>query len=107
MKLILIIVSNEDANVVAKTLLKEKFYVTKLATTGGLLKNGNTTLLIGTEDENVNKIVTIVGEIAKSRKQQLPQNSVDEFSMLNSFPFEVNVNGATIFVLDVAEYHKL
>ncbi len=107
MKLILIIVSNEDANAVAKGLLKEKFYVTKLATTGGLLKNGNTTLLVGTDDDKVQKVVLTVSDVAKSRKQQLTPNNVDEFSMLNPFPFEVNVNGATIFVLDVAESYKL
>lgn len=107
MKLVLIIVANEDANAVSKVLLKEKFFVTKLATTGGLLKNGNTTLLVGTDDDKVQKVVLTVSEVAKSRKQQLTASAVDEFSMLNSFPFEVNVNGATIFVLDVAEYHKL
>lgn len=107
MKLVLIIVSNEDANAVAKVLLKEKFYVTKLASTGGLLKNGNTTLIVGTDDDKVQKVVSTVGEVAKSRKQQLAPNNADEFGMLNSFPFEVNVNGATIFVLEVAEHYKL
>ena len=60
MKLILIIVSNEDANNVSNALLKEKYFVTKLATTGGLLMNGNTTLLIGTDNEKVEHVVSIV-----------------------------------------------
>ena len=59
------------------------------------------------DDDKVQKVVSTVGEVAKSRKQQLAPNNSDEFGMLNSFPFEVNVNGATIFVLEVAEHYKL
>ena len=47
MKLVLAIVSNEDASKVIKTLIKEGFFVTKLATTGGFLMSGNTTILVG------------------------------------------------------------
>jgi len=106
-KLVLIIVTNEDASAVTKILLKENFFVTKLASTGGLLKNGNTTLLVGTEDERVSKLVSIVGEVAKTRKKKLNNENVDEYGILNSFPFEVEVNGATIFVLNVEESYKL
>lgn len=107
MKLVLIIVNNEDANNVIKVLLKDKFFVTKLASTGGFLKNGNTTLLVGTEDDRVGKLVSLVGEVAKTKKKKLNNENVDEYGMLNSLPFEVNVNGATIFVLDVKESYKL
>lgn len=107
MKLILIIVSNEDANNVSNALLKEKYFVTKLATTGGLLMNGNTTLLIGTDNEKVEHVVSIVGEVAKGRKQALPSAEPDEFSMFTSFPVEVKVGGATIFVLNVDNFYKI
>lgn len=107
MKLLLIIVANEDAPKVSKVLLKEKYFVTKLASTGGLLKNGNTTLLVGTENDQVEKVVTIIGECAKSRKQVIPTMTPDEYSMFSSYPVEVQVGGATIFVLEVANFYKL
>ena len=50
MKLIIAVVSNDDSHSLSNALTKENFSVTKLATTGGFLKIGNTTLLIGTED---------------------------------------------------------
>ena len=50
MKLIMAIVSNDDTNFVIKALYKEKFQATKLATTGGFLSKGNTTLIVGCED---------------------------------------------------------
>lgn len=107
MKLLLVIVSNEDSDKVTNALIKHKFYVTKLATTGGLLLNGNTTLLIGTEDNKVENVVSIVGEVAKGRKLTVPAIGPDEFSMFNSFPGEVKVGGATIFVLDIANFYKI
>ena len=107
MKLLLVIVSNEDAKNVSSALINHKFYVTKLATTGGLLKNGNTTLLIGTDDSKVETVVSIVGEIAKARKLTIQATDPDEFSMFTSFPMEVNVGGATIFVLNVDNFYKI
>ena len=107
MKLLLVIVSNEDSKSVSTALINHKFYVTKLATTGGLLKNGNTTLLIVTDDSKVETVVSIVGEIAKARKQTVPAIDPDEFSMFNSFPGEVKVDGATIFVLDICNFYKI
>ena len=52
MKLILAIVNNEDSAIAASALTKEGFLVTKLSTTGGFLMVGNTTFLIGTEEES-------------------------------------------------------
>ena len=45
MKLIFAIVSNDDSSRVSKELTKNKYSVTKLATTGGFLMAGNTTFL--------------------------------------------------------------
>ena len=66
MKLVLAIISNDDANKVSKGLVKENYFVTKLATTGGFLLTGNTTFLIGTNDEKVPRILEIIEEDRKS-----------------------------------------
>lgn len=107
MKLMLIIISSDDADRVSKALIKEKFIVTKLATTGGLLLNGNTTLLVGTEDHRVNDAFSVVSEHCKSRKHPVPREVTDQYSMLSSLPVDVQVGGATIFVLDVAKSFKI
>lgn len=107
MKLLLIIISNEDANAVSKVLLKEKYFVTKLSSTGGLLKNGNTTLIVGIENDQVANVVNLVGEVSKPRKQTTSTILPDEYSMISSLPFQVSVGGATIFVLDVENMYKI
>lgn len=107
MKLLLIIISSEDAEKVSKALIKEKYIVTKLATTGGLLLNGNTTLLVGTDDARVNDVANIVSEHCKSRKQPVPREVTDQYSMFSSLPADVQVGGATIFVLEVSSFYKV
>ena len=55
MKLVYAIVHDEDSERATRKLNEKKFSVTKLSSTGGFLKRGNTTLMIGTEDEKFRK----------------------------------------------------
>lgn len=107
MKLVLAIVSNDDSSKVLKGLVKENFFVTKLATTGGFLMTGNTTFLIGTNDEKVPRIIEIIEEHSKTRTKLVPNSIVSEFGMFTSLPVEVQVGGATIFVINVEQFLKL
>ncbi len=107
MKLIITIVSKDDASIVMKELISHKFFVTKLASTGGFLRGGNTTLMIGTSDESVDKAIGIITENSKNRKELVPGSIVSEFGMLSSQPIEVNVGGATMFIIDVEKIVKV
>jgi len=51
MKLIYAIVRYDNEDEVINALTKKRYSITKLATTGGFLKKGNTTLMIGTDDD--------------------------------------------------------
>ncbi len=66
MKLILAILSNEDSSTANHLLNKNGFQVTKLATTGGFLRAGNTTLMIGCEDEQVEEAMGLIEEIGRA-----------------------------------------
>ena len=107
MKLILAIVSNDDASDVSSALTKENFYVTRLATTGGFLRAGNTTIIVGTEDERVQQCIDIIGEQSKRRTEIVPSTASYDVGRYSSFPVEVQIGGATIFVLDVEKFVKL
>ena len=72
MKLIFAVVNGDDSQAVAKALTKRGFFATKLASTGGFLSAGNTTFLICTEDENVDKVVDTIKEKSHKRKQFVP-----------------------------------
>ena len=107
MKLVIAIVSSDDANNVQKALIKEHYQATKLATTGGFLMKGNTTFLIGADDEKVPAIIKVIGNQSKQRKKIIPNSVINEFGMLATSPVEVTVGGATIFVLNVEQFVKL
>jgi len=104
MKLIYVIVRKIDNSYVTDALNKQGFYVTKLASTGGFLREGNTTLMIVTEAEKVDEVINIVKKECGPR-QQIISNSVGtgEYASMNV----VNVGGATIFAIDVDHYEKI
>jgi uncharacterized protein YaaQ len=107
MKLILAIVSNDDAPAVSTALTKNNFYITRLATTVGFLRAGNTTIIVGTEDEKVDRVIELIGSEAKRRTEIVPSTASYDIGRYASFPVEVQIGGATIFVLDVDQFVKL
>jgi len=104
MKLVYVIVRNNDSSQVIETLNRKGFYVTKMASTGGFLREGNTTLLIGTDEDKLDEVIDIVKKECGPRQQILMNNmSPGDYSAMNSV---VNVGGATIFVMDVERFEK-
>lgn len=105
MKLIIAIVQDEDADILVDELMGKDFRITKLASTGGFLKSGNTTLLMGVEEDNVNKCLEI---IQKNSKKRTITSTLMNLSIQGDgympYPLEVTVGGANIFVLDVDEH---
>ena len=107
MKLILAIVSNDDSSMVSSALTKNGFYATKLATTGGFLMAGNMTLLIGTDDEKVDKCIELIASCSKQRKEVVPSTASYGIGVTTAYPLEVTVGGATVFVTNVERFEKL
>ncbi len=106
MKLIFAIVNNDDSNNVATNLTAEGYSVTKLATTGGFLKAGNTTFIVGTDDDKVDGVLSIIETHSKKRTQVMPASASFKPGLIPSVPVEVSVGGATIFVIDVERFEK-
>ena len=108
MKLILAIVNNDASALAASALMEAGFWGTKLSTTGGFLMVGNTTLLIGTENDQVDKVMELLKSYCKTRKHIAATNHGIGLGMNQmSFRNEVTVGGATVFVLDVDHMEKI
>ncbi|HSL93521.1 MAG TPA: cyclic-di-AMP receptor [Bacillota bacterium] len=107
MKLLIAVVQDKDSIRLIESLVDNGYRSTKLASTGGFLKAGNTTLLIGVEDEDVQKVMDIIKEICQAREQLVTpmapvgSNAVESYV---PYPIEVLVGGATIFVVDVEKF---
>ncbi|MDF7681946.1 cyclic-di-AMP receptor [Lactobacillus sp. ESL0679] len=106
MKLIIAIVQKEDANRLQHTFVKENIRATKLATTGGFLSQGNTTFLIGIDDDHVKEVLQIIKEESKAREEYMNSNMVVTGFDMNSQPIKITVGGATCFVLPVEAFKQ-
>jgi uncharacterized protein YaaQ len=108
-KLVVAIVHPEDAGALVETLLEREFRATRLHSSGGFLKQTNATVLLGVDDEAVEDVLGIIRETCHSRTQLVnpmpPILEPGEFFL--PYPLEVEVGGATVFVLPVERFEKL
>ena len=106
MKLVVAIVQDKDSNRLSNALVNEGFRATKLASTGGFLRAGNTTFMIGIEDERVSDVLQVIRNNCKVRDQLVTPVSPMSGSTASYMPFpvEVQVGGAAVFVLPVERF---
>lgn len=108
MKLIVAVVNKDDSSSLTVKLNKAGFMSTKLSTTGGFLKAGNVTLLMGVDDEKVEECLSIMEECCSKRTQMVSTasgNYAEQF--FTSLPVEITVGGATVFIVDVERFIKM
>ncbi len=109
MKLILAIVQEKDSRRLIEALVAAEFQATMLASTGGFLREGNATVLIGTDENKVEDVLAIVQKTCHVREQlvsPLPP-VVEPVDSYISYPVKVQVGGAIVFVLDISRMVKI
>ncbi len=75
MKLVLAVVSNQAAEGITDGLLAAGFRATRLASTGGFRREGNTTIMMGVEDEDVEPVLAILRSGVQTKKTPAPIDS--------------------------------
>ena len=108
MKLIIAIVQDQDAISLIDDLTEKNYRITKLASTGGFLKSGNTTLLMGVEEDCVNEVISIIDRNCKTREitTSLLNTTVPGETYI-PYLLQVKVGGATLFILDVERHIRI
>ncbi len=108
MKLVMSIVQSDDAGRLVDALTAAGYRATTISTTGGFLRQGNATILVGTEDDRVSHVLELIQENCHTRRQfvnPLPP-VMEPGEMYMPTPIDVQVGGATVFVLDVAQFEQ-
>lgn len=108
MKLVITVVHDRDKSRITEALLREGFKFTKIGSTGGFLREGNVTLLIGVEEKDVERVLQVIGESCKTREQfvnVLPPDAAPVGTFMPS-PVKVLVGGAVTFVVDVERFER-
>ena len=109
MKLVLAIVHSDDAAGLIDSLTKKNFRATRINTAGGFLKESNATILLGVEDDQVDPVLQTIQANCQTRTQYInplpPVMEPGEFYM--PYPVEVQIGGATVFVLEIDSFVRL
>lgn len=108
MKLIMSIVHSDDAGHLVSALTTAGYRATTISTTGGFLRQGNATIFVGTQDDKVPHVLELIRQNCRTRSQYInPLPPVMESGeMYMPSPVEVEVGGATVFVLDVVQFEQ-
>ncbi len=108
MKLILTIVQDQDADATVQALNDAGHRVTRVASTGGFFRVGNTTLLIGVDDSAVEPVVSLLKTTCERRTRLIPAgpNIVESAAMMGAF-VEVEVGGANVFIMNVEHFEQV
>lgn len=107
MKMITAIVNKEDSRSVCSALVRAGFSVTRMSTTGGFLLAGNTTLLLGVEDEQVNPCIEVIRDCCHQRIEVVPDVTGYGEQGASVQPTTITVGGAILFVTNVERFEKL
>ncbi len=108
MKLVVAVVQDLDADDVIDALTEAEYRVTRVASTGGFFRQGNTTLFCGVADDRVQPLIALLRKTCKRRSRMMPiaPHSAEHPMTVGAY-VEVTVGGATIFVLDVAHFEQI
>lgn len=109
MKLVLAIVQEKDSARLMDALTEAGFQATMLASTGGFLRSGNATVLIGVEDAQVDRVLEVIRQVCRTREQLMSPippvlEPVDAYA---AYPVKVQVGGAIVFVLSVDRMERV
>ncbi|WDF83344.1 cyclic-di-AMP receptor [Lacticaseibacillus pabuli] len=109
-KVIMAIVQDKDASLLSSAFIDANVRATKLSTTGGFLRSGNSTFIIGIDDERVDEVLKIIKDNCQSREEftSTPTIAIDAAAgdAGAGAPIEVTVGGATVFVLPVDAFYR-
>lgn len=108
MKLIVAIIQNQDSKQLQDGFVEKGIQATKLSSTGGFLRAGNTTFLIGTMEDRIQDILDLIRDNCSAREQKVVNPPAYDFTLETglTFPIDIEVGGATVFIVPVEQYHQ-
>src|SRR4051794_12249117 len=108
MKLVVAIVQDYDTDRLLSAVSGAGLRATRIASTGGFLRMGNTTVMLGVEDKQVTDCLRILGETCMSRVERTPAELVDEIGYFGPGTVsEVTTGGAVVFVVPVTRFVRI
>jgi uncharacterized protein YaaQ len=105
MKFVIAIVQDYDSDRLLRAVTTAGFRATRIASTGGFLRMGNTTVLMGVDGTRIRECLSIIEQACRSRVEAQVDAASPEY--VEWFPagiHEVTVGGAVVFIVPVERY---
>jgi uncharacterized protein YaaQ len=106
MKLVIAIVQTDDADGLMDALREQHYPFTQISSTGGFLRSGNATLVMGVQDHQVEPLIHLLRENSRTRTRLVNAAMSEPGSWCFTAPIEVRVGGATLFVLNIERFEQ-
>jgi uncharacterized protein YaaQ len=109
MKLVIAVVQGQDADALLQALTRANFRLTIVDSVGGFLRERNATILIGVDDERLDELWRIINATCHTRVDFITPYTpaLGPGDMYLSQPVEVQVGGATVWVLEIERFEPL
>ena len=110
MKVVVAIVQEDDAAPAMEALVAARLRATRIASSGGFLRAGSSTILAGVEERQAPLVLDLLNEHCRRRSGTLPpvmRGVPDEWALPDSEAVAVEVGGAVVFVLNVVRFEQL
>ncbi|MCC6674007.1 MAG: cyclic-di-AMP receptor [Thermomicrobiales bacterium] len=108
MKMIVAIVQAYDTDRLLRSVTSAGFRVTRIQSTGGFLRSGNSTVLMGVEDGRVQECLRLISSSSCSRIENVPDElEAQAFELTGADVASVAVGGAVVFVLPVTRFERI
>jgi uncharacterized protein YaaQ len=108
MKLVIAVINDKDIRETSEALVRAGYKFTRMASTGGFLRDGNVTLLIGCDEDQVTGALDIIRAQCRTREQYV--NVLPPDAATGGFigaPVKVQIGGAVVFILDVENFERI
>lgn len=107
MKLLIAVVQNDDVKALTRALVEHEISVTRISSSGGFLRGGNTTLMIGIEEDRLELALSDIREKSSRRHTiTVPASGIPHSVDSTAMPLQVTVGGATVFILNVEDFKR-
>lgn len=106
MKLVIAIIQEADQKFVSDALIKANIRATRLKTSGGFLRRGNVTYLIGVEEDQLDAVLAVIKEHSQERQEDVTEISFFERGYVDRefLSNYITIGGAVVFVLPIDQF---
>ena len=108
MKLVVVVINDKDIRETSEALVRAGHKFTRMASTGGFLRDGNVTVLIGCQKDELAGVLDIIRSKCRTREQYV--NVLPPDAATGGFigaPVKVQVGGAVVFTIDVESFERI